>query len=143
MSGCSDRTTPQYSSDVSTLRGVVDIKIPIETAKWEIFYHPEKVGGRMDNVEATILVAEIEPADPRWLKNSETTIGNKWLGPSDARPWISPELRVILTDEYVDSIKYNCAYYETTGVTSNDRISGFACSTKSKILLYLVLKQDS
>lgn len=140
LSSCSDRTPPRASTDIVALREVVELPLPIRSAKWEIFYHPEKVGGQMDNLESTILVAEIEPADPKWLERKLTPIMYPYLGPDDARPWLSPDLRVILSDESVNARLYDCSSYETIGVTSRERINGFACSANDKTLLYLVLQ---
>jgi hypothetical protein len=141
--GCSSQAPPTASRDIASLREVVDLNIPITSAKWEIFYHPEQTGGSMDNVESTILVAEIEPADRMWHAARNTPLKYKWLNPNDARPWISPELRIMLTGDTIDEKKHNCTYYQTTGVTSRNQVSGFACLTNQKVLLYLVLSSDN
>jgi hypothetical protein len=141
LTSCGARVKPQSSTDASALQAVVKISIPIKAVRWEIFHYPEQDGGFMTNIDSTILIAEIEPANSKKLENRLAPIKIKWLNPNDARVWISPAFRTMLSSESIDLKKYSCAAYQTTGMTTGDRIDGFTCELDGRILLYLLLDE--
>jgi hypothetical protein len=139
------KAAPLPSKDLLGLRALVNISIPMKSVQWEVFSYPDgsDEGFLPDNYESTTLVAEILPPEPQWLEETEKAIEIMWTSRNAARSWLTPSSRAILATESLDLKKHNCKHYSTVLAKSGKPVTGFACESDGRILLYLLLDSKS
>lgn len=144
LAGCSMEDPRQGASkDLRSLREIVDLQIPTESAQWEIFGTPEHKGGVPGPTDFVTLVAELRASDPRWIETNTHPAGMIYVTPEAARPWLSePFHRMLLENQNTIadfSRQANCRKYETILKKTGTPVQGFVCAEKTQLLIYLIL----
>lgn len=141
LCGCEDKDRRErVSDDATAFKNLVAIDIPYSTVRWEVFGTLEYAGGIPGPTDHITLVAQIVPTkeQPDLRAGSEIV----WLAPESARPWLDPDfssfIRKNLQNSSVDLTKHpNCHSLSATLKKTSKAVKGFACSGKTKILIYL------
>ncbi len=143
LGGCSqERPKSRVSNDLIKLREIVNLQIPIKSARWAVFSSPEEGGFLPTSPDFTILVAELNSED-QWFDANKEPTGEIFIAPGVARPWVTAAFHRILEENkntVVDlSGKANCRKYSTTAKESAKAVEGFVCGNADRVLLYLTL----
>ncbi len=135
---------PKLNRDTAELRNKVNIDIPMTSVKWQIFRWPD--GGFPPAPDPfTLLVAEIELADPAWFK-PHGVVEYGAHARNAARPWLSEPFKSLMTKAATDQdalAAAGCGRFESSMRSSGRPVSGFICKASGKILIYLTLDAPS
>jgi hypothetical protein len=136
---------PKLNLDSAELRNTIDIDIPMKAAKWQIYQWPTDDGFLPTPDVYTLLVAEIELADPGWYK-PDGQLKSMQLKKDAARPWLSDAFKSLMTKAATDNralADANCGTFNASIKTSGRPVNGFICASQGKVLLYLTLYAPS
>lgn len=131
------------SQSIADLRDLVELPHTMVRARWESFVYPEETDDFLpDNYQATILVAEIAPADAAWFE-SDQEIRAIWPVSNAVRTWLSESSKRILRDQPLHIKQHSCKYFEANVIATKAVAPGYVCKSSGKVLLYLVLDHKS
>lgn len=137
---------PGVSEDLSALREIINLQIPVQSARWEVFGTPEYTGGVPGPTDYVTMVAELRLSAPHWLETNKEPTGVTFVAPEAARPWMNVPFRRLMeknrganTDL---SRQEQCSKFETTLRKTGKPVVGFLCARADQLLLYLTLSES-
>ncbi|TFW18573.1 hypothetical protein [Duganella callida] len=144
MEGCSmEDPVPAPSDNLSALRDIVNLQIPANSGRWEIFGTPEYKGGVPGPTDYTTLVAELESSQSHWLENLKEPAGVNYVVPEAGRLWLREPFRQLLLKNKNSNADLsqlsNCRKYQTSLRKTGKPVGGFICEDASHLLIYLLL----
>lgn len=143
LAGCTpDVSKPGVSDDLAKLRGIIDLRIPASSGRWEVFGTPEYKGGVPGPTFLITLIAELH-SESSWFDAQNEQTGSVYIAPEAARHWLTDDFRQLLErdkGEEVDlSRKANCRKFTTTLKKTGEPLQGFVCASAGRTLLHLTI----
>jgi hypothetical protein len=144
--GC-NMNQAKVSSDMSELKQLIGIDVPLSSGQWEVFGTPEYTGGPPGPTDFLTLIAELHPSDAQRFEELSVPAGEQFVIPEAGRPWLSAAFRSMLFENRSQSKalhpKFNCKKYETTIKKSGRKVGGFVCNDGKAFLLYLTMANNT
>jgi hypothetical protein len=141
LMGCERRVETKGASDVTAFQAIVDVNLPLNSVRWEVFGTPEYVGGVPGPTDFVTLIAEVTPAQPILIEESKT--GEIWIAPEAARPWLRQKFRGIFAkyaNKYIDiSTIAACKPIQAKLRKTGKLVPGFICNDVDASVLYLTI----
>lgn len=133
-----ERNPPK--TDIAKLKSIVQLLVPAEQVRWEIFSEPEFATLALGPSDYTTLLVEILPSDPTWFARQSADSKHLWIAPDTERAWLRPYFRWLMTSPK-QSVKgvANCKDHTTAMTTSGRIVRGFVCDDDGILLMHLVL----
>lgn len=142
-----DESQPKVSDSTAALREIVDVSVPLKSARWEIYGTPEYTGGVPGPTDYITLIAELELADQGWFGKQPNVAASTYITPEAARAWLSGPFQTLLKQNRNSTIElpgaYNCRKYSSRLKKTGNPVNGFVCQVNDKTLLYLALSQTT
>lgn len=142
LTGCQEKSSFKASDDLAALQSIVNLDLPINAIRWEVFATPEDRGGSPGPTDYITLIAEIKPTSFNRSFNKPNT-GVVSIAPNAVRPWLSSASRAFLAKHGNSQISFttgrNCYPLEATLVKTGKVVKGFACENSGRLLVYLTL----
>lgn len=138
--GCTvDNNRSKVSSDLATLKKLIEIDIGISTLKWETFNTPEYTGGVPGPTDFVTLIAEFESNDPNWFTRLPVPEQKFYITPNASRTWLSSPFRELMSKNQNTAMNLaanGCRVYRTRMTKSRRIADTVVCNADTKILLY-------
>lgn len=143
LAACS---SDRISTSVPELNEMIQLQIPVKSAKWEVFHTPES-GGLPAPTDYITLVAEVEPADAHWFPVRAAQWTKTYAIPEAARGWMAEPIRAQLgkltREGQTHAAPANCKDLQATMTRSGRSVPGFVCAVGTTLLVYVTLQDNT
>lgn len=140
LNGCSFEDPKPPSENIAALREIINIEVPVKSARWEIFGTPEQTGLVPGPTDFYTLVAELKPEND-WFNSITEPMDETFIVPEAARPWLTHYFRDLMEKNRNSTTdlanQADCRRFATTVRKSGRPVHGFICDSAQGILLYL------